>query len=621
MNYIYLKDYGNYRRHNLYRLYSNYLNRIDESMFDKLTEDDKVIITRPINSFTNPKPFVMLEYSDLFYDDDIIKRADFIACTSKPLYDHAKSLNTHAEIILSSNGSDFSKANYYPANDSNIALMASCSDKADRDFITRDDLWDMLYITKTDYDRNKMTESDKYWEDCFKQFKTKKYQYIEYCEVVNSIYDKIKPQYTVIATRDSEYARAQSNLRYYDSVGRGIPVLYNGCGTALMGMPYMTDNLSKIEECRPTYEEVIDFRKKYDWRNVLSYVADVLGVPKPTQYGEALVEKKRKSSELVYLSKREEVFKVSWKMTDWCNYRCEYCHAIKSLTNTPEDDLIRVAKEINRLIDDRGTKARLSLIGGEVCYFNLEKILSYMPTKLITRVLIVTNFSNKLEYWDSLYEYCKNRGITLKVCASLHSSQIDNDVFLDKVIEYASNKNPSCIKVTGVISEATYDDCLYAYNKLHPHGIGFMLQRERDQNNESAKEYDSKIADLIDLANKDTGQEITAIFDDGTTEIYNSRTEAMYAFEGGGFNPKGMYCTGGVDSVRINPNGTLSTNVCGCATKIAIPIEEVEHFPTEPVLCDTDKNCPFCLPLSIIRDKEDAERICKEHLNSHKSNL
>ena len=95
----------------------------------------------------------------------------------------------------------------------------------------------------------------------------------------------------------------------------------------------------------------------------------------------------------------------------------------------------------------------------------------------------------------------------------------------------------------------------------------------------------------------------------------------MYAFEGGGFNPKGMYCTGGVDSVRINPNGTLSTNVCGCATKIAIPIEEVEHFPTEPVLCDTDKNCPFCLPLSIIRDKEDAERICKEHLNSHKSNL
>ena len=37
-------------------------------MFDKLTEDDKVIITRPVMSFNNPKPFVMLEYSDLFFN-------------------------------------------------------------------------------------------------------------------------------------------------------------------------------------------------------------------------------------------------------------------------------------------------------------------------------------------------------------------------------------------------------------------------------------------------------------------------------------------------------------------------------------------------------------------------
>lgn len=614
MNYIFLNDYGNYRRHNLYRLYSNYLNRIDENMFDKLTEDDKVIITRPTMSFNNPKPFVMLEYSDLFYTDELIQRADFIACTSKPLYDKAKSLNEHAKIILTSNGSNFSTAKYYPANSSNIALMSSCTQKADIDFINRKDLWDMLYITNPNYNKNKLSKSEMYWGKLSK----KKYRYIEYCEIVNSVYDKIKPQYTVIATKDDEYSRCQSNLRYYDSVGRGIPVLYNGCGTALKGMPYMTDDLSKIEECRPTYEEVLEFRKKYDWRNVLSYVADVLGVPVPKQYGEEVIEVKRKSSELIYLSKREEVFKVSWKMTNWCNYRCEYCHAIKSLENTSEEELIRVGKEINRLIEDRGTKTRLSLIGGEVCYFNLEKIFSYMPTKLIKRILIVTNFSNKLEYWNSLYNYCKNRGITLKVCASLHSSQIDNDVFLDKVIEYASDKNTNCIKVTGVISEETYNDCLYAYNKLHPYGIGFMLQRERDQNNQSAKEYDSKIADLISLANKDTGQEIIARFDDGTTEVYNSRTEVMYAFEGGGFNPKGMYCTGGIDSVRVNPSGTLATNVCGCATKRAIPIEEAKHFPTEPVLCDTDKNCSFCLPLSIIKDKEEAERICKEHLERQK---
>ena len=145
-------------------------------MFDKLTEDDKVIITRPVMSFNNPKPFVMLEYSDLFYTDELIQRADFIACTSQPLYDKAKSLNNHAEIILTSNGSNFSTANYCSANDSNIALMTSCSQKTDMDFIARKDLWDMLYITNPNYDKNKLTKSKIYWDELSK----KKYRYIEY---------------------------------------------------------------------------------------------------------------------------------------------------------------------------------------------------------------------------------------------------------------------------------------------------------------------------------------------------------------------------------------------------------------------------------------------------------
>ena len=47
-------------------------------------------------------------------------------------------------------------------------------------------------------------------------------------------------------------------------------------------------------------------------------------------------------------------FKLSWKMTNWCNYRCSYCYMSKVVNDThmqtPFKDILTIAKNIDYMV-------------------------------------------------------------------------------------------------------------------------------------------------------------------------------------------------------------------------------------------------------------------------------
>ena len=61
-----------------------------------------------------------------------------------------------------------------------------------------------------------------------------------------------------------------------------------------------------------------------------------------------------KMEDIVEVKMGSKNFKISWKMTNWCNYRCSYCYMSKSvsetITNTPMEHLLNPAQPKERLI-------------------------------------------------------------------------------------------------------------------------------------------------------------------------------------------------------------------------------------------------------------------------------
>ena len=63
-----------------------------------------------------------------------------------------------------------------------------------------------------------------------------------------------------------------------------------------------------------------------------------------------------KMEDIVRVDRCSNYFKISWKMTNWCNYRCSYCYMSNSvsetLTNTSLGHLLKISSEIDNITVD-----------------------------------------------------------------------------------------------------------------------------------------------------------------------------------------------------------------------------------------------------------------------------
>ena len=301
-----------------------------------------------------------------------------------------------------------------------------------------------------------------------------------------------------------------------------------------------------------------------------------------------------KMNEIVEIKRYSNFFKISWKMTNWCNYRCPYCYmssSVKQAKFTSEEYLLNIANKLDSIIEKQAKDRPvcLHLIGGEVGYFDLIKILKCIKSENLKLVIIVTNFSNSLNYWKKISSYLKKRNCELRISASLHLEQCNIEEFLKKAKIMSKEVRIKCVINDSNVNK--YKE-LFTQNLLN--NLQIQPTLERDTNNKNSlvsKETKEYIDYLNGFLDKKMKPYYVVKTKDGKEHVFYSNIEMINNIENGGLDPEGFKCTAGLDGLRINIDGTLRRAGCQWCGKqenwLGDLITGEYILPTEPIVCHT----------------------------------
>lgn len=289
--------------------------------------------------------------------------------------------------------------------------------------------------------------------------------------------------------------------------------------------------------------------------------------------------------------REQQCFTIHWKLTEWCNYRCEYCFQ-RDNDRTWRDyaTVCSAADKINAFIDKINKPTKLFLIGGEVTYYDLIDLLEkHLTSRNIFKINLTTNLSKDLEFFQNLKNYCLSRNIELMLTASMHLSQIKNiDEFIDK-----------CVSLNCGINSVLGND--NAVNLLS------VLQKLVDRN------YDLSRVDILFDQNEQGNRSDTCL------QTYRYWLDQLKEYNGNAYRVKlvdgserlvsraelktnisdfiGIKCKG---YLRVMHNNKVKTGACGSHnTKLTIDDlakinNEFELDKLLTVTCNT-ANCPICV--------------------------
>lgn len=236
---------------------------------------------------------------------------------------------------------------------------------------------------------------------------------------------------------------------------------------------------------------------------------------------------------------------IKWTMSRWCNYHCDYCiipQDAKNETFPQLETLIEQGKELNNYIEKMEYEnIRLNLIGGEVTFFDLETIFEKsLTSKKIKEVFIVTNLSNKLEYYTSLKHFLEQRNIRLHYSVSFHVAEVNNyQEFIKKVntLEDVSisvvvnNENQATIKkilqILGLLEDKRMSinfDRLMASDKIDKEFYNLVAKNKRTVR----IEYDD--GEVVNGSREDLQKELGA-----TPDFYSYKCKVVPSYEKGKF--------------------------------------------------------------------------------------
>lgn len=302
-----------------------------------------------------------------------------------------------------------------------------------------------------------------------------------------------------------------------------------------------------------------------------------------------------KMDDILLVEKPVNNFRISWKMTNWCNYRCKYCYMSSQVRAAQKQDSLEFLKSISSKIDRlielsaKGRKVVLHLIGGEVGYYDLISVLDEIKSPQLKAVIIPTNFSNSIDYWRKLKDYCHNRDIRCNIVASLHLTECNIDEFVDKCKKLD-------VHVKCVISPENVKQYRPILDDLLANGNVVEPTIERYDNNKCRQDFEEDDWNWIlhlndELAKRHTYYIVTT--KDGQRHKYGSNIAFINDIDIGGFDPNGWMCSCGEDNLRIDQIGRLLRG--GCRHCYIHPLGSLfdestyEKLPLKPWICNTNE--------------------------------
>lgn len=299
----------------------------------------------------------------------------------------------------------------------------------------------------------------------------------------------------------------------------------------------------------------------------------------------------------------ERMFTIKWRLTEWCNYRCSYClRKFKGQdTKLNELKILAIAPQVNRLIDEAGKDVKLNLIGGEVTYLNLIKIVSLLKSSNLKKIHITTNFSNKLSYYVELANYLLSRNIMLSMNISYHNEYDNLYDFIKKAVAFKTIAlNLYSFKLEFVVAPENESMLNSVKEKCEENNLDYLIELDKSQSEEYFK--------TLNIKSSVQKPRWVINYTDGTSDKNITRSQLINQFEDKLFSTKDYYCTSGTTYIYIRENKVAKNSTCVHGGQY-IPIEQY-HINKEICKCDNPiGKCSLCGDFSISLDKEELDGI------------
>lgn len=300
-------------------------------------------------------------------------------------------------------------------------------------------------------------------------------------------------------------------------------------------------------------------------------------------------------------------FVVKWRITKYCNVHCSYCIRHEHPTFSKEDiekdelKLCEVAKKLSDLVERTPfNNVKIDLIGGEVSIFDLRKILSNLTTKKLKRINMTTNLIKSADYYVSLAEFLKAKGIEFTVTASFHYEFQSAESYFVKVKRLI----PLCkLFVCEMVS--TDDNQIICKNfikECEALNVDYMV--ESDLRLEKTGEREN----YISVVNKKfKNPRYHAYFSDGSEKIYGSRNSFLcdksidINVMQNRVNARGWLCTNSWNYIYVDFNFIRGKTDEKSDCRQIIQLEDFNIVKPSP--CHAE-SCTICGHMSLYKNKE-----------------
>ena len=309
----------------------------------------------------------------------------------------------------------------------------------------------------------------------------------------------------------------------------------------------------------------------------------------------------------------QNYFLINWHLTEWCNYNCPYCCNVQRKDKPKfipekeiENRLININDKIIKKVD-QNILIFLKLIGGEVSFYNWIKLLD--KVERLDKITMVTNFSQKLEYYQDLYKYCRKRNISLILLCSYHEENKDyfkKSIDLYKWCLENGFSRPSIRLMVGKNFDISLID------KYKQNGITPNLSKIRDANNKVLplpEDVDNKLMTSIFTRKAPFGK-LKVTYKDNNVEYFKNEVSLTNYIQNNGFDPTGFVCSAGTTTLYIDDKGNVTKGGCRYLFDkyLGNIVSDDIEIPTENIICRLNENntgerkyCSLCWNVNLYR--------------------
>ncbi|MEI0447621.1 radical SAM protein [Brachyspira intermedia] len=317
---------------------------------------------------------------------------------------------------------------------------------------------------------------------------------------------------------------------------------------------------------------------------------------------------------------------IDWIILYGCNYNCSYCFGHSKIDNN-FTSLEKVKHAVNEIFKINKKSYQFNLLGGEVTYYPyfMDMVKYIYSFDKDTSILLVTNGSKNIEYFENLLSVVGNNKFDCILSAHLEYSNLEHIKSLIKLFNKYNQKLSINIMMHPNMKDMVehYFNELVKFRESNEFYISLVELREPPDFSNIDSRYDDDFFKWIDNArniiknycrdNEHMGY--FTINNNGIKKDVNI-THSL-ALRNNLKKFSNFYCSGGINLIRINIDGTYYPGICEVFDKVGnIYYENINIYKLSQYKICTSKQCG-CITNDILnkyKDKNYADNDVKKYL-------